>query len=114
MRAGRPLVPIQSFEVVAHELFVEARRAFTHPIGIDGPESGRVWRQCLVDEREMSGLVQPELELRIRDDDPARERMLRRERIERERGRSYLLRDAAPDECNDALVVDVFVVLADL
>src|SRR5580658_5491693 len=38
-RTRRALVPIETLEIVAHELLVEARRAGAHAIGIGRPEA---------------------------------------------------------------------------
>jgi hypothetical protein len=64
-------VPVQRFEIVAHELFVEGRRAAADTVRVDRPEARRIRRQSFVDERERTGRMDSELEFGVGDDDAA-------------------------------------------
>src|SRR6185503_19384986 len=72
----RLLVPLDGFEIVAHELLVEARLRAAPPVGVARPEAGRIRRQHLVDHDQPIrigppvGRHQSEFELRVCDDDP--------------------------------------------
>ena len=76
-RCRRGLVPVEGFQVVAHELLVEARRAGAGCVPIGGPETRRVRCQHLVDEHQLAVGVEGELELGVGDDDAARRREVR-------------------------------------
>src|SRR6185503_16961172 len=58
-------------QVVAQRLLVEARLRAARTVPIRRPEARAVRRHHLVDERRTALAITPELELRIRDDDPA-------------------------------------------
>ena len=62
-------------------------------------------------KRERPGLVDAELELRVRDDDAARQRVLGGEAVERDRRVAHLRRDVAADQRRDVRQADVLVVL---
>jgi hypothetical protein len=61
---------------VAKILLVEARLAVTGGIPLLRPVPRRVWRECLVDEDKLA-VDEPELELRVCDDESPRSRVLR-------------------------------------
>src|SRR5689334_23333410 len=67
---GGRLVPVECFEVIAHELLVEARRADAECILICWPEARRIGREALVDQ-DNAAAENPELEFRIGNDDSA-------------------------------------------
>jgi len=67
--ARRRLVPVERLEIVAHVLFVERRRTHADAIRIGGPEARRIRGQDFIDQDEILSLVQPELKLRIGNDD---------------------------------------------
>ncbi len=69
---GRLLVPRESFQVIAHELFVEARLAAAGFVLIGGPETGGIGRQNFVDEDEFA-IGQAKFEFGVGDDDAALE-----------------------------------------
>src|SRR5690606_19251326 len=71
MRARRRLVPVERLEIVAHVLLVEALRRRARPIARSVPEARRVGREELVDQTQLAVVRQTELELRVRDNDPA-------------------------------------------
>src|SRR6266542_5122250 len=67
---GRRFVPIQGFEVIAEELFVEARLAAARLVLVGRPETGRVGCQRLVNENQ-SSFIKAEFKFRVGDEDPA-------------------------------------------
>ena len=69
-RRRRGLVPVEAVEVVAHRLLVEARRRDARLPLVGRPEAAGVGRQHLVAQHELA-VDEPELELRVGDDDPA-------------------------------------------
>ena len=85
VRRRRLLVPVQRFQIVAHELLVETRRTDAGFVGGNRPEARRVRRQHLVDQHQIAGLVDAELELGVGDDDVARAGMRGGEDVERQR-----------------------------
>ena len=108
----RGLVPVEGVEVVADELLVEARRAHPRRVLVGRPEAGGVRGQHLVDEDEPAVFVHRELELGVRDDDPARAGVLRREAVEVEGDIADSPGDVGADETARGVEVDVLVVLA--
>src|SRR5918995_311002 len=74
-RHRRLLVPSNRFEIVADELFVEARLRAARCVNIARPETRRVWRQRLVDENDLTFLWTiedaAELEFCVGNDDAA-------------------------------------------
>ena len=70
-RSRRRLVPVERFEVVAHELLVETGLAATGLEFARRPETRTVWRQHFVDENHLSVRQQSEFEFGVSDDDPA-------------------------------------------
>jgi len=69
-RTGRGFVPIKRFEIVADELFVEARLAATGLILVGRPETLGIRREHFVNQNEFA-VVQTELKFRVRNDDAA-------------------------------------------
>ena len=110
--AGGILVPVQRFEIVAHELLVETRRADAGFVGGHRPEARRIRRQHFVDQDQIAGLVGAELELGVRDDDVARAGMRGGEDVERQRDPADALGVLASDRLDDGGEVDVLIVLA--
>src|SRR5205823_9037107 len=74
-----------------------------------GPETRRVGREGLVDPDDVAA-GQAELELRVGDDDPARQRVLRRLLVDRQRPLAQLAREVGADELRHPLERDVLVV----
>src|SRR3954465_10236841 len=75
IRCGRLLVPFTRFKPVPHELLVKGRRIRADAILVFRPEAGGIRRQCFIDKVQGSGFVLSELELGIRDNDAACERI---------------------------------------
>src|SRR6266496_2984607 len=67
---GRSFVPIQRFEVITDELFVEAWLAAAGLVLVRGPEPGRVGSQHFVNEDQLP-FVNSEFELGVGNNDPA-------------------------------------------
>ena len=88
LRPRRRAVPAGVEAPVAHELLVERRLRPAGRVPVGGPEAGRVGRQRLVAQRDHAVRVEPELELRVGEEDSPFGRMLVRGGIEGERGRS--------------------------
>src|SRR5207248_1098936 len=63
-RCRRSFVPSECFQVIAHELFVEAGLAPARAVLVGGPEAGRIRREHLIDQDELA-LEQSELELGV-------------------------------------------------
>src|ERR1700691_4307184 len=112
MRRRRLLVPVQGFQVVAHELLVETWGADAGLVGLRRPEARGVRCQQLVDQDEFSGAVEAEFELGVGDDDVARARMRRSVSIDFERDAPDIRRVLPPEQFYDRLELDVLVVLA--
>src|SRR3954469_17104657 len=114
-RGGRGLArEADGVEPVAHVLLVEAFRALALAPGIERPEARRVRRERLVDEGQRAGRVHPELELGVRDDDAARERVVGGGAVELERRLAHGSRALRADGGLGAREVDVLVMLAGL
>ena len=106
-------VPVQRFEIVAHELFVEGRRAAADTVRVDRPKARRIRRQNFVDERERTGRIDSELEFGVGDDDAACAGVCSGLAIQRERGVAHLCREFDADRPFGDRIADVLVVLAD-
>src|SRR6185437_13814624 len=111
LRPRRLLVPVESLEIVAHELLVEARRAGAWPVGVGRPEARGIRRERLIDQGERAALIDYELELGVGNDDAAAEGMRRRELIERNGGVADPRCKRRADELLDLGEGDVLVVL---
>src|SRR6056297_803741 len=85
MRSRCCLVPVEGFEVIPHELLVEAWRAGAEAPVRDRPETGTVGRQDLVDQKQMTLFVKSEFELGVGDDDSAIARPGSRTAVDRQR-----------------------------
>ena len=110
LRAGVGLVPAERLAVVAHELLVERRLRAAGRVLVGRPEARRVGRERLVAEHEPAVVVDAELELRVREDDPARRGALRDEPVELEREPLDLVEALLADELDGRVAVDVLVV----
>ena len=66
--AGRGFVPSERFEVVADELFVEARLAAARLILVGGPETRGIRRHYFVNQNQFA-VAQTKFELGVGDDD---------------------------------------------
>src|SRR5947209_2774805 len=75
-RRRRVAIPAGGGRPVAHELFVEARLRAPWLVPIRRPETRGVRGADLVTERQLAARVEPELELRVGEDDPARASVL--------------------------------------
>lgn len=74
VRHDDALLPLESLprQPIAEILLIEALLALAHGVRIPRPESRRVRREHFVDQHDFVGLrVESELELRVRDDQPA-------------------------------------------
>src|SRR5690606_13470657 len=92
------LVPVEGLEIVAHVLLVEALRGRAAFVARGRPKARRIGRQHLVHDAQLAVLVEPELELRVGDDDAALARVLDGARVERERRVLYLARELGADQ----------------
>src|SRR5262249_19286604 len=110
LRAGIGLVPSERFAVVAHELLVERRLRPAGSVFVGRPEPGRVGRERLVGEYEAAILVEPELELRVGEDDPEGGGAFRDGAVESEREPLDLVVELLADELDTARPIDVLVV----
>ena len=68
--AGRSLVPIERLEIIAHELFVETRRALADDVLIRRPETRGIGRETFVDQEQFA-VDRAEFEFCVGDDDSA-------------------------------------------
>src|SRR5207244_2329376 len=91
------------------ELLVEGGLGGAGPVLAGRPEPRRVGCQRLVAEYEPALAVEPELELRVRDDDPALACMLCGEPVERDRDACDLVEELFADESRGGGPVDVLV-----
>src|SRR5207253_11444204 len=67
---GRLLVPVKGRQVVAHELLVEARLGTARCVLAEGPETGGVRCEDLIDQHGLAGCgVYSKLQFRVGDDD---------------------------------------------
>src|SRR5579885_1612533 len=112
LRSRRLLVPVESLEIVTHELLVEARRAGAGAVRVGRPEAGGIGRERLIDQDERAALIDTELELGVGNDDAAAERMIRGEPIERNRGVANASCERRTDQLLDLRERDVLVVLS--
>src|SRR5690606_24434398 len=64
-------VPVERFEMIAHELFVEGWWADAFAVAVGRPEARGIRCQSLVDEVQRAGRINAELELGVGDDDAA-------------------------------------------
>src|SRR5215469_18687463 len=110
LRPGRLLVPVEGFEIIAHELLVEARRAGAGAVGVGGPEPRGVGRERLIDQRQRAALIDAELELGVGNDDAAARGVRRRKLIERDGGVADTGRERRADELLHLRERDVLVV----
>ena len=81
---GRLVVPAARIQPVADELLVERRLGAAGRVAVGRPEPGGVRREHLVDQDELA-VREPELELRVGDDDPALGRDLGPALVQRDR-----------------------------
>src|SRR5262245_1292418 len=82
-RHGWLFVPANGFEVIAHELLVEAGLRTAGPVRIRRPIARRVRGHHLVDEKQLARLVHAELELGVGEDDAVRGGVRGAELVER-------------------------------
>jgi hypothetical protein len=85
-------------EPVAKILLVEAGLATTGSIPFQRPVARRVGRERLVDEDELVIVDEPELELGIGDDEPARGRVLRSSTVQLQRDVGNAIVEICTDE----------------
>src|SRR5262249_17948588 len=85
LRAWSRLVPPDALAPIAHVLLVERGLWAARLIPLRRPEARRVGRQRLIAKDDGALRVDPELELRIRDNDPPRGGVLLREAVQLER-----------------------------
>src|SRR5262249_40391166 len=97
LRRRRLLVPVERLEVIAHELLVVGGRGDADAVRIPGPEARGVGREHLVDQDELVLCVQPEFELGVRNDDPARGGVLRGLLVEPDADVADLAREVRSD-----------------
>ena len=102
------------FEVVAHELLVEARLRTAGDVKIPRPEARRVGRQDLVDEDDVPLAAAvgdaAEFELGVGDDDAPVFRVGSAARVQPQRQVAELFDRVAPDNLARLVLADVHVV----
>src|SRR3954470_23104323 len=84
-RRGRRLVPAGAGRPVAHVLLIEARLPAPDRVLVGRPEARRVGGAHLVAEHELAIGIEPELELRVREDDPALARVVSHRAVDSQR-----------------------------
>src|SRR3954468_14324728 len=84
-RRWRGFVPGLSFQPVANVLLVKTRLIVPRLINVGWPETRAIRREDFINQNDPPIRELPELELRISNDDPARSRILRGQRIETQR-----------------------------
>src|SRR5947207_5179780 len=107
-RGGRLVIPAARVEPVAHELLVEAHE----PAGFvlrAIPVAGGIRGQRLVDE-DRALVDDPELELGVREHEPAAPRVRARRLVDRDRALAQLLGEVPAEQVFQAVVGDVLVV----
>src|SRR5437016_4452581 len=110
-RRGRIAIPAGGRSPIAHKLLVKARLRAARLVLIGGPEARGIGRAHLVAERQLAIPVEPELELRVGEDDAALPGMLGSEFIHGQRDVADALSErAVADQLSSALEVDVLVV----
>src|SRR3954449_6102832 len=110
-RRGRRLVPPRAGGPVAHVLLVERGLPTTRLVLVGRPEARGVRRADLVAEHQLAALVEPELELRVREDDPALARVVGDRAVHGQRHIAHPLGElAVPDQLDGLLEVDRLVV----
>jgi hypothetical protein len=102
------LVPIQRLQIIAYELFIEARRALADRVFIFRPEARRIGGQTLVDQKQFS-IDRAELEFRVRDDDSLLRRILAAARIDFETQRFHTIGKFIAENPGTLFHVDVLV-----
>ena len=112
-RTRRLLVEVDGLEIVADILLVERRRIRADRIALLRPEARGVGREAFVGEDERTVRVLAELELRIRDDDALRRRVIGGLGVEADGRVLKRLREVRSNELLGLLVVDRLVVVAD-
>ena len=80
-RAGRGLVPVQCFQVVAHELLVVAGRAGANLVLLRRPVAAGIRGEHLVHHVQPAAFIGAEFELGVGEDDPALCRVVAGKRI---------------------------------
>ncbi|KAH0533524.1 hypothetical protein FGG08_007693, partial [Glutinoglossum americanum] len=113
--AGAVLVELDAFEVVAHELLVEAVLGAARGVAGRRPEAAGVRGQHLVGEdHRTGGLVETELELGVGDDDALAGRVFAGGGVQLDRLGLDLVRVDLADQAHGFIRMDVEVVLAEL
>ena len=107
-RRRRLLVPVDRFQVIAHELLIERKLRPARLVRIRRPEARRIRREHFVAQHQFLA-HESELELRVRDDDALRLRVLRRARINRQRQIAQPLRKILADQRHHVLERDILV-----
>src|ERR1039457_5826316 len=107
--ARRSLVPIQHFEVIADELFVEARLRLARYVRVGGPEARAVRRERFVDEEQLV-TIETKFEFRVGDDDAALGGVIAGEAVEREGNVPDLFGERLANNLGAAVKIDVLIV----
>mgnify|MGYP000398700044 CR=1 FL=1 len=81
---GGGLVPVERFEIIAHELLVKADRTAADTVLIRRPETARIGREHLIDQNHLP-VDFAELEFGIGDNDPPFFRIIARRGVDLER-----------------------------
>src|SRR6266513_2491239 len=113
-RGGSVAVPLpillQTREVIAQRLLVEARLTAAGGVAVRGPEARRVGRQDLVDHEQTTVGRGAELELRIRDDDAPRRRVAAPRLVQAQARALELFGQRTAERLDDVRDRDVLVV----
>src|SRR3989304_2463417 len=104
-------IPAALYQIVPHVLLVEAFGRLARTVSLRGPKTGRIRGEKLVDQDHLSA-DHTELELGVRDDDPAGLRYLPAAEIDGDADVAHLLGPFPADLINHPGEADVLVMLA--
>ena len=101
-------VPVESFEIIADELFIETGLAAASLILVGGPEAGGIRGEDFVDQEQLA-IEQTEFEFGISDDDAALAGVFAGERVDFHARGAGLLGDIAADEFHGLGEGNIFI-----
>ena len=108
-RRGRLLVPVERFQIIAHELFVEGLLRAAGRVFVARPEAGGIGREDFIGQQQLS-VMPAEFEFRIGEDDAARFGVGRRLAVDAQSEIAQQRGGLAADELRGGFERDVFVV----